>query len=152
MIEIPEVSGPLISIVIPVYNVQRYIGITIDSILAQHYTNFELILVDDGSQDESAAICDEYAARDERIKVIHKVNEGVSIARNTGIAAASGEYLAFVDGDDELYPESLALLMERALETGADVVSGNVRRTKARAAGSHGITSARTSRTETAPR
>lgn len=130
MIEIPEVSGPLISIVIPVYNVQRYIGITIDSILAQHYTNFELILVDDGSQDESAAICDEYAARDERIKVIHKVNEGVSIARNTGIAAASGEYLAFVDGDDELYPESLALLMERALETGADVVSGNVRRTK----------------------
>lgn len=130
MNEIPEFSGPLVSIVIPVYNVQRYIGMTIESVLDQQYTNFELILVDDGSLDESPSICDEYAASDSRIKVIHKENQGVSIARNTGIAAAKGEYLAFVDGDDLLYPESLRLLIERALATGAEVVSGNVRRTK----------------------
>ena len=120
----------LVSIVIPVYNVQRYIGMTIDSILAQDHENFELILVDDGSQDESPEICDEYAARDERIKVIHKQNAGVSIARNTGIAQATGDYLFFVDGDDLLYPDSLSVLVERAEATGADVVSGNVQRTK----------------------
>ncbi|MGP4966587.1 bifunctional glycosyltransferase/CDP-glycerol:glycerophosphate glycerophosphotransferase [Glutamicibacter ardleyensis] len=121
---------PLVSIVIPVYNVQRYIGTTIDSILAQEHEEFELILVDDGSDDESPEICDHYASLDPRIRVIHKKNEGVSIARNTGIAQAKGEYLAFVDGDDELYPYSLSLMVQQAMATGADVVSGNVRRTK----------------------
>lgn len=130
MNETLQSSGPLVSIVIPVYNVQRYIGTTIDSVLAQHYTNFELILVDDGSEDDSPAICDDYALQDSRIKVIHKKNEGVSIARNTGINAAQGTFLAFVDGDDELFPESLELLVERARTTGAEVVSGNVLRSK----------------------
>ncbi|MHC6176478.1 bifunctional glycosyltransferase/CDP-glycerol:glycerophosphate glycerophosphotransferase [Glutamicibacter sp. X7] len=121
---------PLISIVVPVYNVQRYIGMTIESVLEQEYENFELILIDDGSTDESGAICDEYAARDERLRVSHVPNAGVSAARNTGIALAKGEYLAFIDGDDLLYPYSLQLMIEQALASGADVVSGNVHRFK----------------------
>lgn len=91
---------PQISVIVPVYNVEKYLHRCVDSILAQTFTDFELILVDDGSPDHCGAICDEYAQRDKRIKAIHKKNGGVSSARNTGIAASTGEYLVFIDSDD----------------------------------------------------
>ena len=92
--------NPLISVIIPVYNVEKYLHECVDSILAQTYTNLEIILVDDGSTDASGKICDEYAAKDLRIRVIHQVNQGVSAARNAGIRAATSSLISFVDGDD----------------------------------------------------
>ena len=89
-----------ISIVVPVYNIEKYIGKCIDSIISQTYHNYELILVDDGSKDGSANICDEYAKNNKNIKVIHKSNGGLSDARNAGINEATGDYVIFVDGDD----------------------------------------------------
>lgn len=89
-----------ISIIIPVYNVERYLKQCVDSILNQTYRNFEIILVDDGSSDNSSEICDGYKIIDDRVKVIHKENEGVSVARNIGLKFTSGEYIAFVDSDD----------------------------------------------------
>lgn len=97
-----------ISIVIPVYKVERYIKKCIDSVLCQSYKNFELILVDDGSPDSSPQICDEYAQSDSRIKVIHKTNGGLSDARNAGIEIASGDYIVFLDSDD-WWDDDLAL-------------------------------------------
>ena len=93
---------PLISVIVPVYKVENVLNYCIDSILNQTYKNFELILVDDGSPDNSGKICDEYAKKDSRITVIHKENGGVSSARNCGIDAAKGKYICFVDSDD--YP------------------------------------------------
>jgi len=95
---------PTVSIVVPVYNVEAYLHQCVDSVLAQTYTDLELILVNDGSKDTSPAICDEYAKLDSRVKVIHKVNGGVSAARNTGIDSATGKYIAFCDSDDYLEP------------------------------------------------
>ena len=92
-----------ISIIVPVYNISKYISSCIDSIISQKYNNYELILVDDGSKDDSGNICDEYALKKSNINVIHKKNGGLSSARNTGIEAATGEYLMFIDGDDFLY-------------------------------------------------
>ena len=91
---------PDISVIVPVYNVEKYIHRCIDSILAQTFTDFELILVDDGSTDSSGKICDEYSAKDNRVFVIHKENGGVSSARNSGLSKAQGQYVAFVDSDD----------------------------------------------------
>lgn len=91
---------PLVSIVVPIYNVEKYLAKCIDSILSQTYRNVELILVDDGSIDLSGRICDDYAKKDVRVKVYHKKNGGVSSARNFGIGVAQGEYIAFVDSDD----------------------------------------------------
>jgi glycosyltransferase involved in cell wall biosynthesis len=91
---------PIISIIVPVYNVEKYINRCIDSILNQTFYNFELILIDDGSTDKSGKICDDYAKQDKRIKVIHIKNGGVSNARNTGIILAQGDYLMFCDSDD----------------------------------------------------
>ena len=90
----------LVSIIVPVYKVENVLHYCIDSILNQTYNNFELILIDDGSPDSSGKICNEYAKRDLRIKVFHKENEGVSVARNTGIELAKGKYICFVDSDD----------------------------------------------------
>ena len=89
---------PLISVIVPVYNIEKYVRNCIESILAQSYKNLEVILVDDGSTDNSGKICDEYTDRDSRIRVIHKKNAGLSEARNSGIDVASGRYFAFVDG------------------------------------------------------
>ena len=100
-------SGVLFSVIVPVYNVESYLKQCIDSILAQTYRNFELILVDDGSQDSSGAICDEYAVRDSRIIVIHKENQGQLSARMSGLDAAAGEYICFVDSDDLIIPDYL---------------------------------------------
>ena len=93
-------TKPLISIVVPVYKVEAYLPACLDSLVGQTYENLEIILVDDGSPDRSGAICDEYAARDPRIRVIHKENGGASTARNAGLAIATGELIAFVDSDD----------------------------------------------------
>lgn len=92
--------NPLVSIVVPVYNAEKYLPRCIDSILRQSYKNIELILVDDGSFDRSASICDSYALANDNVKVFHGKNSGVSAARNTGIALASGDYIGFVDADD----------------------------------------------------
>lgn len=95
-------NNPKISIIVPVYNVEQYLPRCIDSILNQSFADFELLLIDDGSKDKSGTICDEYAAKDSRIRVFHKKNGGVSSARNTGLDNARGEWLSFIDGDDEI--------------------------------------------------
>ena len=103
-------SEPLISVIVPVYNVEKYIAACVDSILAQTYTNLEILLVDDGSTDSSGALCDEYARRDVRVRVIHQENGGVSDARNTGMQSAQGTYFAFVDSDDFIAGDYIAYL------------------------------------------
>ena len=114
--------NPLISVIIPVYKVEKYLDKCVASILQQTFTDFELILVDDGSPDNCPAICDEYRLRDSRIKVIHKVNGGVSDARNEGIAVAQGDFIMFMDGDDYWEGSSfLDKLMERIKSNSADV-------------------------------
>ena len=95
----------LISIIVPVYNVDKYLSKCIDSIISQTYNDIELILVDDGSPDNSPKICDEYARKDNRIIVIHKENGGVSSARNAGLDIAKGKYIGFVDPDDYIVSE-----------------------------------------------
>ena len=109
--------SPTVSIIVPVYNAQRTVGRCIDSILGQEYTDFELLLVDDGSTDSSGAICDEYAARDSRIRVFHKENTGVSDSRNFAIDRAGGTYLQFLDSDDWITPDATSSLV-RAAESG----------------------------------
>ena len=93
-------KSPEISIIVPVYKVEKYLNECIDSILAQTFTDFELILVDDGSPDNCPALCDAAAEKDSRVRVIHKINGGVSTARNAGLAAAQGNWIGFVDPDD----------------------------------------------------
>ena len=112
-----------ISVIVPVYKVEAFLQECIDSILAQTFTDFELILVDDGSPDNCGTICDHAAARDSRIRVIHQKNQGVTRARANGVAAAVGEFICFVDGDDTIPPHSLATLAEHANED-TDVVLG----------------------------
>ena len=115
-------SNPLISIIVPVYKVEKYLPACIDSILAQTYENFELILVDDGSPDNCGKICDKYAQKDDRIKVIHQKNQGVVVARNNALKIAEGEYLTFVDSDDWLEKTFLSETIQKAKETEADIV------------------------------
>ncbi|PGO33392.1 hypothetical protein CN984_04700 [Bacillus cereus] len=103
---------PKISIIVPVYNVAEYLEKCVESILNQTFVDFELILVNDGSKDQSGEICDEFAEKDSRIKVIHKKNAGLSVARNTGINAARGEYIGFVDSDDWIDPDMYEALYE----------------------------------------
>ena len=112
----------LISVIVPVYNVEAYLPRCVDSILAQTYENLEIILVDDGTRDASDKICDDYAARDPRIKVIHKKNGGLSSARNAGIDIARGEYLGFVDSDDWIEPEMYGHMLNLALKYDAPLV------------------------------
>lgn len=102
----------MLSVIVPVYNVEAYLPRCVDSILAQTYSNLEVILVDDGAKDASGAICDAYAAKDPRVKVIHKENGGLSSARNAGLDIALGEYIAFVDSDDWIEPDAYRHLLE----------------------------------------
>ena len=107
---------PLISIIVPIYNVEKYLRRCVDSILCQSYHNLEVWLVDDGSPDGCPAICDEYAGKDKRVKVIHKKNGGLSDARNVAIDVATGEYICFVDSDDYVastYVETLYALIDK---------------------------------------
>lgn len=100
-------DNPLISIIVPAYNVERYLTVCLSSIEKQTYQNFEVILIDDGSKDSTGDICDAIAAKDNRFKVIHQKNRGVSAARNAGIRAANGDYICFVDSDDKLQKDFL---------------------------------------------
>ena len=114
------------SIIIPVYRVEQYLDQCVQSVVAQTYREFEVILIDDGSPDNSGALCDRWAEKDSRIRVIHQENQGLSGARNTGIQAASGDYLMFLDSDDWWSGETvLQTVAERLEKTGADVLSFN---------------------------
>jgi len=116
---------PYFSIVLPVYNVETYLARCIESIVHQSFTNYEMILVDDGSGDGSGAICDAYAKQDERIQVIHKANGGLSSARNAGMKKARGRYIFFVDSDDWIEPEALACLYGKIENNPCDVLKFN---------------------------
>lgn len=113
---------PKISLIVPVYNVEAYLSQCYESILAQDFTDYEAIFIDDQSPDGCPALLDDWAASDQRIKVIHKQNGGVSRARNDGIAVAQGDYLFFMDSDDWLAEGALSALYENAISTGADIV------------------------------
>lgn len=114
-------TTPLISVIVPVYRVEKYLERCVKSILSQTYKNLEVILVDDGSPDQCPAICDACAERDARVKVIHQENKGLSGARNAGIDAASGEYLAFVDSDDYVSPHFIEELYQLLQDTGCAI-------------------------------
>lgn len=114
-----------VSIIVPVYQVESYLHKCVDSILAQTFTDFELILVDDGSKDRSGQICDEYAEMDERVKVIHKENSGPSDTRNRGIEQAAGNYFMFVDSDDYIAPTMVECLYQSILKENADIAACN---------------------------
>ena len=111
----------LISVIIPVYKTANYLPRCLDSVLSQTYTNLEIILVDDGSPDNSGNICDEYAKRDNRIVVIHQMNQGVSAARNAGLKIAKGDYIGFIDSDDYIHTNMYQKLYELIKETNADL-------------------------------
>lgn len=115
---------PEISIIVPVYNIDRYLSRCIDSILKQSLKDFELILVDDGSTDQSGNICDNYGQKDKRIKVLHKINGGVSSARNLGLNEARGNYIGFVDGDDWIESDMYEILISSMKKAGADICVG----------------------------
>ena len=102
---------PKLSVIVPVYNTEKYLRECIDSILGQTFTDFELILVDDGSTDSSGAICDEYAQMDERIHVIHQKNGGITVARKSGVRHATGEYVTFVDSDDWIHKDMYRIML-----------------------------------------
>lgn len=112
---------PAISVIVPVYKVEKYLRACVDSILAQTFSDFELILVDDGSPDSCGAMCDEYAERDPRIKVIHQENGGLSAARNAGLEIARGHYVTFIDGDDVISVNFLMTLYRAAENENAEV-------------------------------
>lgn len=112
---------PLLSIIVPVYKVENYLQKCIDSILAQTFTDFELILVEDGSPDGCPALCDAAAAKDARIRVLHQKNGGLSAARNAGLDVARGEWIGFVDSDDYIAPEMYETLYKAVQNTGADL-------------------------------
>lgn len=114
-------DAPLISVIVPVYNVAPYLRRCVDSILNQTYKNLEIILVDDGSHDNSPLICDGYAEKDSRVKVFHKINGGLSDARNTGLEISSGEFLSFVDGDDVIHPDFINKLFNGIKETKKEI-------------------------------
>ena len=116
-------SSDAVSVIIPVYNSELYLNCCLDSILAQSYETLEIILVDDGSTDASSAICDDYAKKDHRIKVIHKTNGGVSSARNAGIRRATGDYFVFIDADDYIKPDSIESMISCS---GSDIVIAQI--------------------------
>ena len=121
---------PTISIIVPVYNVEKYIRSCLDSIMAQTITDWECVLVDDGSTDNSGEICDEYAQKDARFVVAHKQNEGVAKARITAFEHSKGELITFIDSDDYVSPQYLEKLSKPMLEDGADMVSSDYFRVK----------------------
>lgn len=130
MKNIPEQQGmtmaqktPLVSIIVPVYQVKEYIGECVESLLAQTYTNLEILLVDDGSTDGSGTMCDGYAAKDSRVRVIHQENQGLSAARNAGLDRATGEYVAFVDSDDVVMSDYIETLYKLLIKYQASIAA-----------------------------
>lgn len=118
----------LISVIIPIYNVEKYLNKCIDSVIAQTYKNIEIILVDDGATDQSGEICNQYAIKDQRIKVIHKENGGLSDARNAGIDVATGRYYSFIDADDYIEVDMLETLYYSITQNKADISICNIKR------------------------
>ena len=116
----------VISIVVPIYNTEKYLKKCLDSIINQTYKELEIILIDDGSTDGSEKICDEYALNDNRVHVIHKVNEGVSIARINGVEQATGEYITFVDSDDYISNNAVEILVNQQRKTSSDLIIGQL--------------------------
>lgn len=116
-------SNGLVTIVLPIYNVEKYLNRCINSIVNQTYKNLEIILVDDGSPDKCPEMCDEWEKKDTRIKVIHKQNEGLGMARNTGIENATGDYICFFDSDDYLELTAIEKLYKLAEKTDPDIVT-----------------------------
>lgn len=114
---------PLISVILAIYNVDPYLAKCLDSILCQDYKNLDIVLVDDGSLDNSGKICDAYAEKDARIRVIHQKNRGVSGARNTGVAQAKGKYITFVDPDDYVCPDFISFMYELLCKYHAQIAS-----------------------------
>ena len=110
-----------ISVIVPIYKVEKYLRRCVNSILRQSYTKLEILLIDDGSPDACPEICEAYAKTDSRVRVIHKENGGLSSARNTGLEIAEGEYIAFVDGDDYIHSEMLKQLYHALKDTDADL-------------------------------
>ncbi len=119
---------PRLSVVVPVYNVEPFLAECLDSLLAQSFGDFEALLVVDGSTDGSGEIAEQYAREDSRLRVLHQANAGLGAARNAGVRAARGEFLAFLDSDDKLPPDAYAVMMETLLRTGSDLVSGALER------------------------
>lgn len=117
---------PLISVIVPIYDVEQYICRCVDSIIAQTYKHLEIILVDDGSTDNCPQICDEYAKKDSRIRVIHKKNGGLSDARNAGMDVATGEYISFIDSDDYVSNDFIETLYNAAISENSDIVECSV--------------------------
>lgn len=117
---------PKISVIIPVYKVERYLDACVASVVGQTYADLEILLVDDGSPDRCPALCDAWAAKDPRIRVIHRPNGGLSAARNSGLDVCTGDYIAFVDSDDRLEPDALQKAWETKQRTGADLVLFNL--------------------------
>jgi glycosyltransferase involved in cell wall biosynthesis len=118
--------NPKISIIVPVFNVEDFIQENIESILAQSFKDFELILVNDGSSDRSGDICDEFSMKDQRIIVIHKENGGQSSARNRGIDVAKGDYIGFIDSDDWIHKDMYNILYSKAIETDVEIAACNI--------------------------
>ena len=116
----------MISVIIPVYNVEKYLENSVKSVLAQTFGDFEIIMVDDGSFDNSPAICDSLVEKDSRVRVIHKKNEGVSVARNTGLDAVKGDYIFFMDSDDLITENCFDVLMTALKTNDADIAMGNL--------------------------
>lgn len=127
-----ETCNALVSIIVPVYGTETYLPACIESICKQTHEHIQLILVDDQSPDKCPEICDAYAKRDPRITVIHQKNKGVSGARNAGLDSATGDYVMFVDSDDELYPNAVEILLRDAHAYHADVVSASKKRSNSR--------------------
>lgn len=117
----------LISVIVPVYNVEQYLSICIDSIINQSYRNIEIIIIDDGSTDRCSLICDEYSKVDDRITVIHQKNQGLSAARNSGINIAKGRYIVFVDSDDYIDENAIDIMYTNMISNNADLVICNYR-------------------------
>lgn len=121
--------SPKVSIIVPVYNTERYLRVCVDCILAQSYVDFELLLIDDGSTDDSCQICDKYAELDHRVRVFHKENGGVSSARNYGLEKSIGEWVTFVDSDDTIHEDYLKQMVE-SLQPDIDIIITGVHNKK----------------------
>lgn len=115
--------GMLVSVIVPVFNVEPYLAEALDSVIRQTYTNLEIIVIDDGSTDGSGRICDEYAGKDRRIRVIHQENRGLSAARNAGLDVMKGEAVSFLDSDDAYYPEFIETMMTAMIRENAEIVT-----------------------------
>lgn len=118
-----SLNNPLVSIIVPVYNVEKYLHKCLDSLINQTYRNIEIVLVDDGSSDNSGTICDEYAANDRRVIVIHKKNEGAAIARIAGLDKSIGDFIVFVDSDDYIFEDYVEKMMNALIKYNVDLVS-----------------------------